>query len=167
MTDVSELRLPASVVTKLDVARLVREVEQINDSFTTHEVRAKVGADSRWQPAPSAQLDDVLALNPINLADGDQRREFLDTLRKLKTAAPVVYMTFAGPADSESLQQIADWLRRSVHPQAVVGVGLQPDLIGGVYVRTPNHVHDLSLRARLAGHRHIITREVEALRAGR
>ena len=58
-------------------------------------------------------------------------------------------------------------MRGSVHPQAVISVGLQPALIGGVYVRTPNHVMDLSLRARLKGNRELITKELEALRGSK
>jgi F0F1-type ATP synthase delta subunit len=51
-----------------------------------------------------------------------------------------------------------------VHKQAVIEVGLQPALIAGVYIRTPNHVQDLSLRAMLKGGRDILIKELEALR---
>jgi F0F1-type ATP synthase delta subunit len=73
-------------------------------------------------------------------------------------------MTFAVEADRESLMQLAQWVRETVHPQAVIAVGLQPGLIAGVYLRTPNHVHDLSLRAALDGGHEILVNDLEALR---
>lgn len=162
-----QLTLPSSVVSKLEVSRLVHEVEQIDADFTTVSARAKAGVATQWQPVFSSPLEDFLVLNPVDMRDSQQRRQLIQHLRTLKETAPVVHMTFAAAADRQSLQEIADWLRSKVHPQAVVSVGLQPDLVGGVYIRTPNHVHDLSLRARLAGHRHVITQQVEALRGDR
>jgi F0F1-type ATP synthase delta subunit len=61
------------------------------------------------------------------------------------------------------LQELIAWLRSSVHPQAVISVGLQPALVAGVYLRTPNHVHDLSMRAVLKKSRGLLTKELEAL----
>jgi len=76
-------------------------------------------------------------------------------------------MTFAVEADAQSLQQIVQWLRSSVHPQAVLAVGIQPGLVAGVYMRTPNKVHDLSMRAALKKGRSIIAKELEALSGAR
>jgi F0F1-type ATP synthase delta subunit len=73
-------------------------------------------------------------------------------------------MTFAVTADPESLQQLALWLRTTINPQAVIAVGLQPSLVAGVYLRTPNHVHDLSLRAMLKNGRGLLVEELGALR---
>src|SRR5690606_10661055 len=101
------------------------------------------------------------------IGDTLQRAGLINQLRQLKANAPIAHVTFASLVDTESLRQITAWLRESVHPQAVIVVGLQPSLVGGVYIRTPNHVHDFSLRAQLAGHRDIIVKEVEALSGGK
>src|SRR5690606_28953189 len=112
-------------------------------------------------------MKDFLAANDLDIGDTLQRAGLIRQLRQLKASAPVAHVTFASPVDTESLRQITAWLRESVHPQAIVVVGLQPSLFGGVYIRTPNRVHDCSLRAQLAGHRDIIAREVEALSGGK
>ena len=75
-------------------------------------------------------------------------------------------MTFAVPADRESLRYIVQWVRTSVHPQALLQIGLQPALVAGVYLRTPNRVHDFSLRAALNGQHDALVKELGALRAG-
>jgi F0F1-type ATP synthase delta subunit len=73
-------------------------------------------------------------------------------------------MTFAVTADPESLQQLAQWARTTIDPHAVIAVGLQPGLVAGVYLRTPNHVHDFSLRAMLKSSRGKLVEELGALR---
>ena len=85
----------------------------------------------------------------------------------MKDKVPVIHMTFAVQADPTSLQQIVQWLRSSVHPQVVISVGLQPSLVAGVYMRTPNHVRDLSLRTLLTGQHEVLVKELEALRGTR
>lgn len=161
------LLLPPSVATFIDLSRLVGEVERIDGELIARDAREKVGVERDEEIAFSEQLTDFLAANKLEFGnDSVQRTYLISKLRHLKTVAPTIHMTFASSADSESLQKIVSWLRQSVHPQAIIKVGLQPSLIGGAYVRTANHVHDYSLRAQLAGHRDIITKEVEALRGG-
>ncbi len=167
ISDQANYVLPASIITKLDVSRMISQVEAADNALTSADVRAKAGAPAEATPAVSQHLEDFLSANQLQLGDSQQRSQLIAGLRQLKDQLPVVHMTFAAPADPESLQQMASWLRKSVHPQAVIAVGLQPGLIGGVYVRTTNHVHDLSVRAQLAGHRDLLKKEIEALSGSR
>ena len=155
--------LPASVITRLDVARVISQAEAADNALTSASVRAKAGTPAEAPPVLSDLLQEFLTANQLDFNDSQQRSKLIAGLRSLKDNLPVIHMTFAAPADQESLQQIAGWLRQSVHPQAVISVGLQPGLIGGVYIRTTNHVHDLSVRAQLAGHRDLLVKEIEAL----
>lgn len=158
------LKLPPSIVTKIDVSRLLSELEAVDGELISREAKAKTGIQPGGEIIYSEHLTDFLAANNTEIShDSVQRSYLLNKLRHLKKTTPTIHITFATPADSESLQKIAAWLRQSVHPQAVIKVGLQPSLIGGVYVRTTNHVHDFSLRAKLASHRDIITKELEVL----
>lgn len=159
--------LPPSVVTKSDISRLVNEVERLDGDLTARAAREKVGVDAHEDVSFSEQLGDFLAANQLEMSDDSvMRSRLIKELHRIKSTAPTIHMTFATSADTESLQKIITWLRESVHPQTVLVVGLQPSLIGGAYVRTTNHVHDFSLRARLADHRDIIVKEVEALSGG-
>lgn len=155
--------LPPSMVSKLDVSRMVSEVEQIDNQLTTDEVRAKAGGAGQVQPVLSETLEDFLRQNELTLQNSRQRTELIKQLRLLKDKIPTIHMTFAVTADRDSLQQLVAWLRQSIHPQAVIAVGLQPALVAGVYLRTPNHVHDLSLRGALAGSHDLLVKELGAL----
>jgi F0F1-type ATP synthase delta subunit len=48
------------------------------------------------------------------------------------------------------------WLRANIHPQALVQVGLQPNIAAGCVVRTANKQFDLSLRQSFAKHKDLL-----------
>ena len=156
--------LPPTVVSRIDVSRLVSEVERIDNELTAAAVRNKISETEQPTPVQSEQLTDFLRLNELALNDSHERSRIVKEIRQLKEKAPVLHMTFAVTADPESLGKIADWLRKTIHPQAVIAVGLQPNLVAGVYLRTPNHVHDLSLKTKMAQSRNLLVEEMEALR---
>lgn len=162
-----DLLLPSSIATKRDVSRLLHELEQIDSALTATEVKAKVGVTAQGLTEMSDQMTSFLAENHLALDDHRVRSQLITRLGHLKDIMPVVHITFASEADNDSLQQLVTWVRQSVHPQAIIAVGLQPDLIGGVYIRTPNRIHDLSVRAQLKDARHLVVEELEAIRAGR
>lgn len=167
VNDQAQLMLPPSVITRVDVSRLITELEQLDNDLVTRDVHIKIDMPITDQLTFSEQMNDFLSLNNLEIGDNVQRTELINRVRQLKDTAPIMHITFAAPADIDSLRQLASWLRQSVHPQSIMTVGLQPSLIGGAYVRTPNHVHDFSMRAKLAGHRHLIVEEVEALRGSK
>lgn len=157
--------LPPGVVGKRDVSRLISDAERVDNELTSAAVRAKAGATQLDTTVVSDELTDFLQRNDLTFGDNSRERtELIKQLRLLKDHAPVIHMTFAVTADRDSLQQLADWVRTTVHPQALIAVGLQPALVAGVYVRTPNHVHDFSLRAKLDGQHDVLVKELEALR---
>lgn len=155
--------LPPSVISKLDVSRLLSEAERVDNELTTASVRAEAGGGEQPTPRMSGPLADFLGQNQLGFSSNQERSELIKQLRLLKDNVPVIHMTFATEADGESLQQLAGWLRGSVHPQAVIAAGVQPALVAGVYLRTPNHVHDFSLRTALKGGRGLLVKELEAL----
>lgn len=161
------LILPASVATKRDVANVLRELEHIDAVLTESEARQKVAAQTTADPLFSDQLIEFLHVNNVSLSGSPARQQLLQQVRHFKDTMPLIHLTFATEADSESLQQLVTWMRASLHPQTVLTVGLQPDLIGGVHIRTTNHMYDCSVRARLGDARHLITEELEAIHAGR
>lgn len=158
--------LPKSLVTRIDLSRLIREIESVDNLLNEARIRAGDGAEVK-SPSLSGQLEEFLTLNQLQLGTSQQFAELIKSLRTLKDKAPVVHLTFAVTADVESLQWIADWVRREMHPQALISVGLQPSLVAGVYVRTPNHVHDFSLKGVLKKNRGLLVKELEALRGAR
>ena len=73
--------LPPSVVTKIDVSRVVSEMEQIDNELTTAAVRAKIGNNDFAQPTMSPQLTAFLQDNEITLEDSHKRSELIKQMR--------------------------------------------------------------------------------------
>lgn len=155
--------LPPSVVSKVDLSRLIREIEWVDGELTSAAVRAKTGSQSLATPVLSGSLEDFLAHNKLTLDNSLERTQLIKQLRQLKDKVPILHMTFAVSADRESLQELSAWIRESIHPQALIAVGLQPALVAGVYLRTPNHIHDLSMRAALSNSHDLLVKELGAL----
>jgi|GEM_PF-505414 len=159
--------LPVTIITKIDLSKLVSDFERVDDEMTTAGVRAKTGTAQSGTVVLSDTLKDFLVENQLRPTTSNDRQSLLKELRKLKDKVPILHMTFASPADTDSQQRLVKWLRDSVHKQAVISVGLQPSLVAGVYLRTPNKTRDLSLRGALKGQHDTLVTQLEALRAGR
>lgn len=153
--------LPAAVVRKADLARLLREIETLDSELEAQKVRSKGEKVSYRLPNISQGLGDFLDQNKLDITDDQGRMELVEHLRKLKDQAPIVHMTFATEADPESLEKLVAYMRQELHPQTLLSVGLQPSLVAGAYVRTPNHVHDFSVRAMLKEKRGVIAQDLE------
>lgn len=155
--------LPPVLISRADLARLAREVESLENELEAQRVRESADTASSHMPAMSRNLNDFLETNKLDIADDQTRMALKERLRVMKDQAPIIHMTFAADADPDSLRQLVTWLRTEVHPQALISVGLQPSIVGGVYMRTPNHVHDFTLRSLLAGKHEAILHELEGL----
>lgn len=159
--------LPLSVLSKVDVSRLVSELERVDNEQTQATVREKVGTAEHPELMVSRQFADFLSENKLIITTSQERAALLKQLRLLKEHILVIHMTFAVDADHDSLAKLTQWLRASISRQAVIEVGLQPALIAGVSVRTPNHIHDLSMREVIKKNHGLLVKELEALRGNR
>jgi F0F1-type ATP synthase delta subunit len=155
---------PKTLVTRVDLARMVREIESIDNDMAAQRARAKTEKAAVSAPATSKILAEFLEMNKLDIVDDHQRTALKDALRHFKDVAPIVHMVFASDPSPDVLHELTEYLRTNIHPQSLISVGLQPGLIGGVYIRTPNHVHDFSIRSLLKSKRDVMVRQLEAFR---
>ncbi len=158
-----ELKLPPALIGRSHLSQLIRELENVENDFERQKAHGKAKSELK-APTMSRALTDCVELNDIDMTSGQARAHFKASLGSMKDKAPTMHFTFATEPDGESLQRLTDWIRQEVHPQALVSVGLQPALVGGAYLRTPNHVHDFSLRRMLHDKRGLITEAMEQYR---
>lgn len=155
------LLLPPGLIGHSHLSRLIRELEVVENDIEAQKARHPKTALK--EPDLSQTLADCVELNKIKITDSQERMHFKAALGVMKDKAPTMHFTFAVEADPESLAKLVAWVRTEIHPQALITVGLQPSLVGGTYLRTPNHVHDFSLRALLHDKRTVIVKELEAI----
>lgn len=142
------LKLPSNVISQTDIARLMRELNGMDDFF--------VGANARQHgtkmdlPKISRQIDQTARDNKINLLEESDRRRLMAELKTIYEKAPNLHISFAVEPSPKAFEKVVLWLRSNIHPQTLVSIGLQPAIAAGCVVRTTNKVFDMSLRASLA-----------------
>jgi F0F1-type ATP synthase delta subunit len=146
-THENTLQLPVSVVSRVDVGRLLREVEAI-DSFLKQSAIREPGTQVKL-PKTSRLFDEVVQVNKINVLHEDERVRLHHFLTEVRADAPTVHMSFSADPAPAFTQRLITWLRSEVHPVVLLQVGLQPNIGAGCVVRTTNKYFDFSLRSRL------------------
>jgi F0F1-type ATP synthase delta subunit len=139
-----ELSIPSSIVSKVDIARILRELNALNDFFISAKNRPS--GTPVQPPKLSRQLDMVAKDNKFNLLNLADRQNLAAQLDNVIGKAPLLHISFASEPSPKALERILLWFRQNVHHQALLQVGLQPTIAAGCVVRTSNKVFDLSMR---------------------
>ena len=139
-----KLKLPSSVASPVEVTRLARELETIDDALLQLSVRH--GGSSVKMPKTSYLMDKTIQLNELNLLHKADRAALKHYLAIVHTKAPVVHISFGSDPSAAFIEKLVDWLRREIHPEILLTIGLQPTLGAGCVLRTTNKHFDLSLR---------------------
>lgn len=139
-----ELKVPLTIVSKVDVAKLMREIIGLNDFL--------VGANNREPGQPmqlpkvSRSLEEIASINKLNLLDENNRKELYSKLSVVMNESPQIHMSFASEPSAKAIARLLEWLRANIHANTLLQIGLQPNIAAGAVVRTPNLFFDLSLR---------------------
>ncbi|MCA9332638.1 hypothetical protein KDA00_02075 [Candidatus Saccharibacteria bacterium] len=142
--DKSIIVLPTGVTGRMDVGRLVREVDAL-DQFLEQAAVRKPGTPMQM-PKTSKLLDEMLETNKINALVEDDRKRLLNFLITVRAKAPVMHMSFSADPAPLFTQKLVTWLRDNIHPLVLLHVGIQPNIGAGCIVRTTNKQFDLSLK---------------------
>lgn len=146
--------LPLLATGPADINRLSRELALLDDTLL--ELGLRQGGQGVKLPKTSKLMDQLIELNQLQLLhEGDRRllKQFLDAVRD---RAPVLHMSFSADPSTAFLEKLLSWLRREIHPQALVTIGLQPTLGAGCILRTTNRRFDFSLRQDFATKRNLL-----------
>lgn len=140
------LTLPVQVASRVDVGRLLREVEAL-DNFLSQSAIREPGTPVKL-PKTSRLLDEFIMGNKLNALHAADRKRMRDFLANVRTKAPVLHMSFSADPSPSFIQKLMTWLRQEIHPMVLLQVGLQPNIGAGAVLRTTNKHFDFSLRQR-------------------
>lgn len=138
------ITLPIQVTSRVDVARLLREVEQV-DGFLKQAAIREPGTSVKL-PKTSRQLEELASGNKLNLLLDADRLRLVGFLTAIKSKAPLLHISFSAEPAPVFIQKILTWLRREIHPLLLLHVGLQPSIGAGCTIRGNSLYLDLSLR---------------------
>lgn len=153
-SDSSKPMLPPSVVGPVDVTRLIREMETINDFLLQLGLRS--GGSPTKVPKTSYLLEKTVQLNKLNLLRKTDRASLLKFMTSVRDGSPVMHMSFSSDPSPAFTEKLITWLRREIHPHVLMNIGLQPNLGVGCVLRTTNRYFDLSLRQDLSKKRDLL-----------
>ncbi len=151
--------LPLQAVSPADVRRLDRELAAIDEALLALNIRKDGHADKL--PKTTQLMDELVALNKLNLLHEADRKLLKQFLVAVQQRAPVMHMSFSADPSTTFLEKLVTWLRREVHPQVLVTIGLQPTLGAGCVVRTTNRQFDFSLRQDFAKKRALLVEKLQ------
>jgi F0F1-type ATP synthase delta subunit len=144
---VEPLKLPSLLVGQVDVARLMRELNSLDDFFIS--AKNRTSGTTMQPPKLTRLIDQVARENAINLLEEKDRERLLTKLKKVYDYAPNLHISFAVEPSPKTLEKILMWMRQNIHSQVLISVGLQPTIAAGCVLRTTNKVFDMSLRSNL------------------
>lgn len=155
-----DYELPVAVVGLVDVGRLRRELQNIDDFMIQSSVR-EPGKQPQL-PKSSKSLEEVAKVNKLNLLIEEDRQYLEEFLKYLRNSAPIIHMSFTAEPSAKFLNKIVSWLRAEIDHNVLLQVGLQPGIAAGCIVRTPNKYFDFSLRKNFADKRELLTQKISA-----
>ncbi|MEK7594449.1 MAG: hypothetical protein AAB436_02320 [Patescibacteria group bacterium] len=152
--------LPTQVVGPVDVARLLRELEAIDDALLQLSLRS--GGEAVKVPKTTLMMDKTIEQNKLNLLQAADRMALLNLLSAAKERAPRLHISFSADPSPIFVDKLVGWLRKEIHPFLLLSVGLQPTIGAGCMVRSINHRFDLSLRQDFANKRDLLLQQLMA-----
>jgi len=151
-------QLPADIIGSVELNRLIRELEELNDFMYQTQIRQP--GTSMKLPRCSRVLEKVAADNKYSLLDSDHRTKLLNSLQVIEAHAPVVHISFAVDPSTNFMKKIAVWVRENIDRYGLVEIGLQPTISVGCVVRTDNKIFDMSLRNKFREHRDDLIKKI-------
>lgn len=155
------IQLPISVTGRVDVGRLVRELEAIDNYVESEKIRNK--NNTPQLPKTSRLLEDIRLQNKLDILNTSSRTHLRRFLESVRTDAPILHMSFSADPSPLFIQKLVAWLRTEIHPLVLLQIGLQPSIGAGTILRTTNKQFDFSLRNRLFEKRSLFTSHLKHL----
>ncbi len=136
--------LPNQVASPVDVGRLIRELESIDNALLQLGMRA--GGTEVGMPRISHLMEQTIQLNKLTLLQAEERDALKQFLEAVKKESPIMHISFSADPAPAFIEKLIVWLRREIHPVLLMTIGLQPNIGAGCIIRTTNKYFDLSLR---------------------
>lgn len=130
-------RLSNSLSTPQQVEALLSEVQKLKP--------AVLATSQKW-PTNVQEFAQTNALASLTLAS---QAKLVNYLKELLTSGPQFSLVVASMPNGEELAELTGWFRSHIHPQAMLHIAQNSDLLAGCILRTDEAVYDLSLRSSL------------------
>lgn len=157
------LTLPIMAVGRIDIGRLLREVDAVHEFMEQSALR--LAGTQPNLPKNSRLFEELVAQNKLNMLVADDRDRLRAFLESVRAKAPVLHVSFSADPSPRFLQSFMTYLRSEIHPLVLLQVGLQPNIGAGCVVRTNNKYFDFSLRERFKARHEVLINTLRGVAA--
>jgi F0F1-type ATP synthase delta subunit len=158
-----QMSLPVLVTGTVEVRRLKRELETLQEFVRQAEIREP--GKQPAMPRVSRLLDALATDNGLQLLQPEHREQLAAFLAAVEAQAPNVHMSFAVDPSSAFTSKMVTWMRANIHRYILLDIGIQPTIAVGCTLRTTNRVFDFSLRQHFANASDLLMKSLEAVAA--
>ena len=151
--------LPVTVIGLVDVGRLIRELEKLEQAMQANAIRGEATGENI---RVTLLLEQLAEANSVKLDDAHARQSLLEFMRYIKKSAPRVHISFSADPSPVFLAKLMPWFRHHVHPHLLVAIGLQPGIGAGCVLRTTNRFFDMSLSQSFSNSRSLLMDRLRA-----
>ncbi|HEX5456486.1 MAG TPA: F0F1 ATP synthase subunit delta [Candidatus Saccharimonadales bacterium] len=154
-----KFKLTPDIITPLDLGRVIREAEKLDDYLLQAGLRDQKTVDSL--PKVTRMLEEVSEVNGLNLLDETHRKHLIGNLRAVRTSARKIHVSFAVEPSPAVMKKMVAWFRQNVEEDLIIEIGIQPTISVGCVVRTTNKIFDMSLRHRFSDSKGLLSELLE------
>jgi hypothetical protein len=151
-------RLPDSVYSPEQLRACAMEMEIVAGWRRHQDIKRRTGQPSQAVPdfGISADLTELVGSEEeISKLSGEEISAWREQLA-LWLKQPVVHLTFAVAPHAATKLAMVRWFRNEISPAALLKFEVNRNIVGGMVVRTPSRIIDLSFRRRLQGGRDLL-----------
>lgn len=152
-------RIPETIFGSVDLTRLIRELESLDDFL--YQANLRTPGSNITPPRTSKVLSEVSEMNNLSLLEATHRKSLIQALTQLQEVAPKIHISFATEPSQSFMEEIVRWYRSNINSFVLVNVGLQPSIVVGCTVRSTNKFFDMSLRNRFSQSRDVLIKKLE------
>lgn len=154
-------KLPINVYSPDHIRFCIEELESFAGTLDK-KARAETNAGSWGLSTESSSL--LAGLAKSRQDDPAAIRALVSTLQQQLEASKVFGITLAAPASHKLKEELVAWLRDKIDAAILVEFGVNPDIAGGMVLRSTSRIYDMSFRSLLLDRPERFTRVLEHVR---
>jgi len=143
-----DYRLPHSIITKSQLASLQRELVRLSTAKTAKQKKL------------SDDLEQFLAMNRIGTITAELQKKLLTALAATAKNAPQITIALGSLPDTDERIELITWLRSQIHPQLLLHIVQDSDVIAGAVIRTERNVYDYSLHSAIFSNTNLLAQKL-------
>jgi len=155
----TEIKLPSSIVSLNDLKDLIAEISSYLSWYSHQQIKAKIANKAPQEqfnlsPTAASLISDVAHNKQASSQDIEQ---LLAKLRLLAEKAIIVTITLAAIPSPGIKKTLTAWCRDNISDIALINFNFNREILGGMVIKTNNHIYDWSIRRQLIANKDKLT----------